>query len=418
MRRSARNATARYIPGVRRPMLLAGLAVLAAVTACSGSSARKASSAPSAAAVAHQQSVATDAELYAAPHPIPDVPHGTLLKYQSINGLVADGHAYRVMYASRSLRNEPIVVTGIVVIPSAPAPPQGRFILTTAHGTTGIADTCAPSAKPSSAEARLIAPAAVRNGWIMAETDYEGLGTPGRHPYLVGESEGRGVLDAAIAASQLPDAHANNKLLIAGYSQGGHGALFANQIAKTWSPQYTVIGTFAGAPATEIDTILRAGRSAAINGFTVSIVAGYQAAYPEADPSLYLTPRGVSLLATVDQGCITQVFAATARTPPNEVVRADGPDSPVWMDLARRNNPGAVRTDDPVLIIHSDKDDVVPIALSALLHTRMCATGQVVERRVLHNAGGHVAAAPGAYAQGLDWLRALTTGAAPTNDCK
>ena len=40
-------------------------------------------------------------------------------------------------------------------------------------------------------------------GYVVAATDYEGLGTPGVHPYLVGESEGRSVLDAARAARAL-----------------------------------------------------------------------------------------------------------------------------------------------------------------------------------------------------------------------
>ena len=52
-----------------------------------------------------------------------------------------------------------------------------------------------------------------------------------------------------------------------------------------------------------------------------------------------------------------------------------------------------VKVTDPTLIIHSQQDNVVPIAFSQILLTRMCAAGNVVERRVLPQAGGHVAAA-------------------------
>ena len=38
-------------------------------------------------------------------------------------------------------------------------------------------------------------------GVVVAATDYEGLGTPGPHPYIVGASEGHSVLDAAVAAA-------------------------------------------------------------------------------------------------------------------------------------------------------------------------------------------------------------------------
>src|SRR4029450_6019847 len=107
---------------------------------------------------------------------------------------------------------------------------DGRRILTIAHGTTGIADACAPSKNPRFTELSLMSPY-LEQAYLVAETDYEGLGTPGRHPYLVGESEGRGVLDAALAAAELPDADAGDQFAIFGYSQGGHGALGGGQRA-------------------------------------------------------------------------------------------------------------------------------------------------------------------------------------------
>ena len=46
--------------------------------------------------------------------------------------------------------------------------------------------------------------AALDRGWAVAVSDYEGLGTPGQHTYVVGRSEGRAVLDMARAAQRLP----------------------------------------------------------------------------------------------------------------------------------------------------------------------------------------------------------------------
>jgi hypothetical protein len=37
-------------------------------------------------------------------------------------------------------------------------------------------------------------------GYVIAATDDQGLGTPGPHPYLVGDSEGMGALDSVRAA--------------------------------------------------------------------------------------------------------------------------------------------------------------------------------------------------------------------------
>lgn len=378
-----------------------------------------AASAPSEAASGpvEAEEVPAGEDLYAVPDPLPEAPHGTLLKYQAITPALADGAtSWRVMYLSESVEGEPIVVTGTVTVPTAPAPEAGRRTLTIAHGTTGIADECAPSKDPKRAEGAL-AGLAVERGWIVATSDYEGLGTPGRHPYLVGESEGRGVVDAALAAGSLPDAEQGPQLLIAGYSQGGHGALFAGEVAPEWAPEMEVVGTFAGAPATEIDVILRAAPRLAQAGFAYMIVAGYEAAYAEADPALILTEEGVERLDAVDGGCARDVFAAISDASADELVRPDGPSTPPWDELAVANNPGQVVTEAPILILHSDDDETVPVALSGILHARMCEAGQVVERRVIPDGGGHAGAAPGAYRDALAWFDGLLAGEEPVSTC-
>jgi pimeloyl-ACP methyl ester carboxylesterase len=361
--------------------------------------------------------VAGDTELYAAPEPVPAGPHGTLLRYQRIDGLVEGAKSYRIMYLSESLEGKPIVVTGQAVVPDAAPPPGGRVTLANAHGTTGGADQCAPSKNPRASEVGRLGSAAVTNNWVLTETDYEGMGTPGRHPYLVGPSEGRSVIDSVTAAGQLPGASTGDKVLISGYSQGGHGALWANQVAAEWAPKLDVVGTFAGAPATEIDLILNAARSRNLGGFLMLIVAGFQEAYPEADPALILTERGVGLLDSVDKGCTREVFAATANVPAEEQVRDGGPDAEPWKRLAAANSPGHKVTGDPVLIVHSDQDETVPAALSAVLRDRMCRNGQTVERRVLEGGGGHGAASAPAFTQGITWLKGRLEGAPPVNDC-
>ena len=90
-------------------------------------------------------------------------------------------------------------------------------------------------------------------GYVVAATDYEGLGTPGVHPYLVGESEGRGVLDAARAAKALAATDAGDQVLVFGHSQGGQAALFAGELAASYAPELTVLGVAAAAPAADVE---------------------------------------------------------------------------------------------------------------------------------------------------------------------
>lgn len=345
----------------------------------------------------------TGSDFYAVPKRLPAGRHGTLIRYQPLVELTtAQAAAYRIMYLSRSVPGRPIAVTGVAVVPKAPAPAGGRKVLTIAHGTTGIADTCAPSKSPNGAEAGLVAGPSAANGFLVAVTDYEGLGTPGRHPYLVGESEGRSTLDAARAAAQLPDAHAGKRLAIAGYSQGGHGALWAQQLAAKWTPEQKVVGTFAGAPASEISIVLAASGSPAVGPFGLLLIAGLAAADPRLDLHDVLTDAGIKALDVVDQQCVGGIAGALggSRGP---LIRPEGINSPAWKAAAKAQDAGTTRTTDPTLVIQSQTDDIVPIVFSQILFDRECAIKEVVERRVLPT-GSHGTAAVPAYQQGLAWL--------------
>jgi hypothetical protein len=59
-------------------------------------------------------------------------------------------------------------------------------------------------------------------GYVVAATDYPGLGTPEVHPYLVGTSEAHAVLDSVRAARAIPEAAAgtHRRIAIAGRAGG------------------------------------------------------------------------------------------------------------------------------------------------------------------------------------------------------
>ncbi len=408
-------------------MTIAVLVAGSMIAACSGGSDDESAS-PDAgsqqnqsegeAAVAAATEPFDGADFYAVPDPVPAGEPGTLVRYEPVDDLdVAGAAAWRVMYLSESLEGDPIVVTGTVLVPPGAAPDGGRPTLTIAHGTSGIADECAPSKDPAFTELALMGPF-VDAGYLVALTDYEGLGTPGRHPYLVGESEGRSVLDAAKAAGQVPDAGAGDQLAIFGYSQGGHGALWAGELAADWAPGYEVTGTVAGAPATELPVIFRAaGSSPAVAGFLYMIIAGFAEAYPEADPSLVLTPAGEAELAQVDEGCVGDVIGHFAGLAGDELLDPGAAEVEPWAELAAANDPGRVATDSPILIVHSAADDTVPAALSELLAQRMCDEGQVVERRVYDKGQSHVEAVPDAVNDAFAWLQERAAGDEAASTC-
>jgi hypothetical protein len=312
-----------------------------------------------------------------------------------------DGDApalWRIMYLSESIQGEPIAVTGTVVVPAKPAPPGGRPILSAAHGTEGIADRCAPSITEPG-RALVEHPSFAEAGYIIAYTDYEGLGTPGRHPYIVGVSEGRGVLDAAKAARQLPGAEAGDQLAIIGFSQGGHAALFAAELAAEWAPQFGLVGTVAaGVPA----DLTNAGAAETAIDTAFLVIAGYDAAYPDMELTWVLTPAGEAELDAVDRCDSDLNFEGRD---PAELLKPPG-SSPEFEALLRANNPGQVRVDSPILLIQGINGDFPGIQA---LHDQMCQRGQDVELRFVE--GGHLAAGDTAFdGTGFDWIQQRLNG--------
>jgi tRNA-dihydrouridine synthase len=75
-------------------------------------------------------------------------------------------------------------------------------VIAWAHGTTGVDETCAPTVleDPFESGAFFALDRVLEEGWTLVASDYVGLGTSGPHPYLIGEGEGRSVLDAVRAA--------------------------------------------------------------------------------------------------------------------------------------------------------------------------------------------------------------------------
>lgn len=352
------------------------------------------------------------ASFYVPPNPLPHGTHGDLIRYQSYPD-DAGRHLYRVMYLSESVAGKPIAVTGLVALPGGTD--RNHVVLAWAHGTTGIADACAPSKQPLGILSQPLN-LFLGRGWIVAATDYEGLGTPGRHPYIVGVSEGRGVLDSVRAASQIPGAGAGERTLIWGHSQGGHAAMFAAELAPTWTPERHVLGTVAGAPPSHLPQLFRSLESGSYRGYLAFAAAGIHAADPTARLDQILTPRGEELLKVVDRGCSDEVQRAFRHVPISEFLKADPSSVPSWRKLLAANEPGRTVTHSPLLIIHGEKDEQIPLDTSRELFDELCARGQVVERRT-YPEQSHAGVIIPSFVPMLDWMDARVAGTPAASGC-
>src|SRR5262249_12662800 len=141
-------------------------------------------------------------------------PAGSLIRFEPIPFAPNGAQAYRILYRSTGLKNEPIAVSGIAVIPAGPAPAAGRPIVAWAHPTTGVVQHCAPSLAIFGLQQIQGLRPLIESGDIVVATDYPGLGTAEPHPYLVGDSEGHSVIDSVRAARMLPAAMAGDRFVV------------------------------------------------------------------------------------------------------------------------------------------------------------------------------------------------------------
>jgi Secretory lipase len=327
-------------------------------------------------------------DLYAPPDPLPEGAPGTVIWAEPI-AAPRGARAWRVLYHSRTIHDRDVAVSGLVVAPDREPPPGGFPVIAYAHGTTGLADACAPSrrahpldaATDQDAAADLPVPPFWDAGYVVAATDYEGLGTPGRHPYLVGGSEARGVLDSIRAAWAIPEANAGADAAIVGISQGGHAALFSGELADAYAPDAGVKGVVALAPGAELaQAAMLLMSDETVVGFGVAIGAGFAAAYPELRLEDVLTPSALERLDVLDTGCIDDILEAYAG-PAGETLRLEALARPPWPALLDENTPGRVPTSVPIFVGQGEADPLVVPELTDALVTRLCAIGDEVTYR-------------------------------------
>ena len=69
---------------------------------------------------------------------------GVLLSSTPIAGAPVGASAFRIRYQSRAVGGERNQVTGVVIVPKGAVPRGGRDVVAWAHGTSGVAESCAP----------------------------------------------------------------------------------------------------------------------------------------------------------------------------------------------------------------------------------------------------------------------------------
>jgi pimeloyl-ACP methyl ester carboxylesterase len=319
------------------------------------------------------------------PSKLPIGPHGTLIWERPMSGgeSLSGARNYLVEYKQVGVRGSMVPVSGMVAIPTGPAPKGGWPVITWAHGTTGIADACAPSRLPA-ATGGLNTPMLgswIKAGYAVVRTDYEGLGGPGPHPYLIGTSEGRGVLDIVRAARQL-DPQLSDRVVISGHSQGGHAALWAASLVHSYAPEINLRGVLAFAPASHIATeatLLKSVTTTSLTGLAATIFRGLDIAYPSLHISSLLTPRAVALYPQTLTKCLGALSEPNSfgGLPLDQLVKPTANISAELNDL-QKNDPDGLKIGAPVLLEQGSSDTTVLPPFTAELDKSLAGIGDKV----------------------------------------
>lgn len=322
-------------------------------------------------------------EFYSVPMPLPTEP-GTVIKSEKLVAPDVKGTVYRVMYVSSNIDDTPSAVTGLIVVPNGDAPPEGRNVVSWAHGTNGMADECAESLKPNNQAA--LANVLLDKGWIITATDYEGEGTPGLHPYIAGITAARNTIDIVRAARNMDDVPASDEYIVWGHSQGGHTAMHADQIAPTYAPELKAKGVVAGAPPSQFNLIYNFLKTSPYRYYLLMAAGGLNAEYGDEAAPLdeVLTPEGEQLIAELDKTCAGGLSDKFGDVDVSTVTKTDPFTVPKWKKILEENDPQQFKTKSPVplLIIHGGNDEQIPVVSSKLLSDHLCDIDQEFSRWV------------------------------------
>jgi pimeloyl-ACP methyl ester carboxylesterase len=347
---------------------------------------------------------------------------GQILRVAVMGGAPAGATVYRVIYGSTGLDGRPLPVSGVLIVPSGSAPSTGRPVVAWAHPTSGVEPRCAPSRAGGFFGQVQGLTAMLQAGYVVAATDYPGLGMPGPHPYLVGASEGRAVLDMVRAARNLPEGQAGKRFAVWGHSQGGQAALFTGILAREYAPELSLVGVAAAAPATELATLL-ADDIASSGGRNLTAMTLWSwAQFYRAPIDKVILPEAMPAVRQLAGDCIESVVDIFTRLGPTRALDKAFLASPdfyrtrPWRDLLARNTPGVMPAGTPLFLAQGTADTLVRPDVTRDYAKSNCRLGRPV--RMLWLPGvGHLFAARDSAGEALSWIGDRFAGRPAPNNC-
>lgn len=316
---------------------------------------------------------------------------GTLLSIQAQNTDLFSSASQRflITYRSRGIQSEPIVASGFILLPKGKAPKEGWPILAWAHGTTGVADTCAPSSDYVDGPVHIYQQIAAKalNAWLargyaVVAPDYQGLGTPSGHPYMNAQSQLHTVVDAVRATHYLKPYKFNKNWYVMGHSQGGAASLAVAAYGQKDAPELNLRGAIALAPGgyqyegiaeyvathSQIDTSVAA--------FFPIVLLGAEAADPNLAPENLVSPEMEEILNLARSRCLSEL-QSDLKQAPKTVFKPNVNLAPLTNYLKKQSIENMIPTV-PVMVVQGEKDQLVDSRGTYAYYQQICKVGKPI----------------------------------------
>jgi pimeloyl-ACP methyl ester carboxylesterase len=323
--------------------------------------------------------------------------------------------AYRVMFRSDGYAGQPTAEVAMVYIPDGAAPTGGWPLVVWDHGTTGVGDSCAPSKYPS-LDPRLASAYGVevarlvRQGYVVAAPDYEGLGTPGLHSYMQTDAEAYATIDAARAARRMGEqvgVDVSTRWAVIGHSQGGHAAVGAAELAPERAPEFQMVGAVALAPFVMLRRLMEAiARQPYVFPLVGYIGVGIMATHPGFDYANFVGPQLLPYMSYAEEWCWNSggwfdQMSTLLRPGVSRNLAPDWGKDPDVQDYLRDSQIGTRPTDVPIHYLQGTADGLYAVAPD--LVDRLCALGDAVHFSTYPGVG-HDQLVWNGWPESRDWL--------------
>jgi alpha-beta hydrolase superfamily lysophospholipase len=325
--------------------------------------------------------------------------------------------ATRILYHTRTANDTDTLASGVVLVPYGQPPKDGWPLLAWSHGTSGVANHCAPSLMKSLFYNWEGLYEYVMLGYAVVATDYAGLGTEGRHSYLDMLSNATDVVNSVPAAhAAVPDL--SQKWLVVGHSQGGLASLGVAELeGEIKDPNF--LGTVALAGASDLQDSIHAvlkARVPVLNGLMAFWVYGVKTVYPKLDLKDVLTHQALTIYdASVENGCSAASGAFTA-LPTDEILQPGWDDNQYIQQFLARDRPGAHSTFGPLLLVGGGDDPLFTESASRKIFQRLCAAGGQIQRKIYPGLT-HDPVVYGSFRDQMEWIAARFAGSPAPSDC-